>query len=113
MAIWNAFNKSIEWTVLVVVLGAYIIIRSKQLHWAERAMTGVFSAGLAFVFTDTVSGWAVIGGSETVAAVLIMLVLPALLNAALTLGEDKAFVGGILRAWVRKQVGVENDNGND
>ena len=110
MPSWTILNKSLEWVVLVVCMSAYLIIRAKQLHWAERAMTGVFSAGMAFVFTDDVAAWELIGGSETIAAVLIMLFLPALLNAALVLGEDKDFVVKTLKDWARKMLGVQNDD---
>ena len=113
MSALTILNKSLEWVVLVVIMSAYLIIRAKQLHWAERAMTGFFSAGLAFVFTDSVAAWDFVGGSETVAAVLIMLFLPAMLNSALVIGEDREFVVHTLKAWARNWLGVKDDDNSN
>lgn len=105
-------NRSVEWVVLVAVLGVYMIIRSRHLHWAERLFTGLFGAGLAFVFTEDVSDWPLLGGSELSAAVLIMLVGPAVLNAILTFGENKEFINGLLEGWARNKLGVKDDKGD-
>ena len=85
-------------------------MRSKQLHWAERLSTGLISAGLAYAFTEEVAAW--LGGRELAGAVLIMLVGPAILNALLTFGENKEFINGLLEAWARKKLGVEDEKDN-
>jgi hypothetical protein len=113
MPTWTVLNKSLEWGVLVAVMTAYLILRAKQLHWAERATTGLFGAGLAFAFTDDVAAWEIVGGSETIAAVLIMLFLPAILNSALVIGEDKEFVVKTLKAWARNWLGVKDDDSSN
>lgn len=109
-AIWETIDKSVEWVVLVVVVSLVVFMRAALLPLWERIMTACISAGLAFAFTDSVAEW--LGGQQLAATVLIMLIGPAVLNAMLTIGEDREFLNNLLKAWARKKLGV-TDERND
>ena len=103
--------KSVEWLVLVFVLMLYLFIRSAHLHWVERIMTPIVSAGMAYSLSDSLSTWW--GVNELLVAILIMVFGPLLLNVALTMAhnpEDQAFAKRTLQDWVRKWAGLEPEN---
>jgi hypothetical protein len=101
-------HKSLEWMVLVGVISLYLFMRGSQLRIWERLTSVVVSAGLAYAGSAQLAAY--IGGSELLAAILIMIAGPFMLGAVMNLGGDEDFLKRLLQDWTRKRLGLKEEN---